>query len=73
VGRDQPPTLNTPLRDGKGTLYEGGTRVPLMWAWAGKIKPGSLSEAIVGPIDVYPTVIDLLGIAKPRSRRSLTA
>ena len=66
---DQPPTLNTPLRDGKGTLYEGGTRVPLMWAWAGKIKPATLSDAIVGPIDVYPTVIDLLGIAKPEAQK----
>ncbi len=62
---DQPPTMNTPLRDGKGTLYEGGTRVPLMWAWAGEIKTGTTSDAVVGPIDVYPTVIDLLGIKKP--------
>ena len=62
---DQPPTMNTPLRDGKGTLYEGGTRVPMMWAWAGRINPASSSETVVGPIDVYPTVIDLLGIAKP--------
>ena len=62
---NQPPTMNTPLRDGKGTLYEGGTRVPLMWSWAGRIEPGSTSEAVVGPIDVYPTVLDLLGIAKP--------
>lgn len=62
---DQPPTKNTPLRDGKGTLYEGGTRVPLMWAWAGKIPPGSTSDAIVGPIDFYPTLLDLLGLAKP--------
>jgi arylsulfatase A-like enzyme len=61
----QPPTMNTPLRDGKGTLYEGGTRVPMMWSWAGKIAPGSTSEAVVGPIDVYPTIIDLLGITKP--------
>ncbi|WP_395737205.1 sulfatase [Prosthecobacter sp.] len=65
---NQPPTMNTPLRDGKGTLYEGGTRVPMMWAWAGKIKPASTSEAVVGPIDVYPTVIDLLGIAKPEQQ-----
>ena len=61
----QPPTMNTPLRDGKGTLYEGGTRVPLMWSWAGRIAPGGTSDAVVGPIDVYPTVIDLLGLAKP--------
>ena len=65
---NQPPTMNTPLRDGKGTLYEGGTRVPLMWSWAGKIKPGTNSDAIVGPIDVYPTVIDLLGIARPEQQ-----
>lgn len=65
----QPPTMNTPLRDGKGTLYEGGTRVPLMWAWAGNIQPGSLSDAIVGPIDVYPTVIDLLDIPKPEQQK----
>ncbi len=39
-----------------------------MWAWAGKIEPASTSEAIVGPIDVYPTVIDLLGIAKPEQQ-----
>ena len=64
----QPPTNNAPLRDGKGTLYEGGIRVPLMCAWAGKIEPGSTSEAIVGPIDVYPTVLDLLGIAKPEKQ-----
>ncbi len=62
---DQPPTMNTPLRDGKGTLYEGGTRVPLMWAWAGKIQPQSTSDAIVGPIDFYPTLLELLDIAKP--------
>lgn len=45
------PKKQIPVIDGKGTLYEGGIRVPLMWAWAGKIAPGSISEAIVGPID----------------------
>ena len=66
---NQPPTMNTPLRDGKGTLYEGGTRVPLMWAWTGRIKPGSTSDAVVGPIDVYPTLIDLIGVPKPAQQR----
>lgn len=60
----QPPTINTPLRDGKGTLYEGGTRVPLMWSWPGHIKPATTSDEVVGHIDLYPTVLDLLGIAK---------
>lgn len=66
---DRPPTKNAPLRDGKGTLYEGGTRVPLLWAWAGKIKPGSTSDAVVGPIDVYPTLLNLLDIAKPSQQQ----
>ena len=66
---DQPPTRNTPLRDGKGTLYEGGTRVPLLWAWPGRIAPGSTSDAVVGPIDVYPTLLDLLGLEPPPAQR----
>ncbi|MGE3779288.1 MAG: sulfatase, partial [Pirellulaceae bacterium] len=65
----QPPTQNTPLRDGKGTLYEGGTRVPLMWAWAGHIAPSTTSDAVVGPIDIYPTLLDLLAIAPPQEQQ----
>jgi arylsulfatase A-like enzyme len=65
----QPPTNNAPLRDGKGTLYEGGTRVPLMWSWAGHIPASSTSEAVVGPIDIYPTLLDLLAIQKPDDQK----
>ena len=66
---NQPPTINTPLRDGKGTLYEGGTRVPLLWSWAGHIKPGTVSDAIVGHIDLYPTVLDLAGLPRPAQQK----
>lgn len=66
---DQSPTMNTPLRDGKGTLYEGGTRVPLMWAWAGHIPPGTTSDAVVGHVDLYPTLLDLLGLPLPTSQK----
>ena len=66
---DQPPTINTPLRDGKGTLYEGGTRVPLMWAWAGHIKPGTTSDAVVGHIDLYPTLLELTGTPRPAQQK----
>ncbi|MFM8708758.1 MAG: sulfatase-like hydrolase/transferase, partial [Planctomycetia bacterium] len=52
---DKPPTSNTPLRDGKGRLYEGGVRVPLMVRWPGRIAPASTSDAIVGCQDFYPT------------------
>jgi arylsulfatase A-like enzyme len=65
----QPPTVNTPLRDGKGTLYEGGTRVPLMWSWSGRIQPGTTSDAVVGHIDLYPTLLDLLGLPRPAEQK----
>ena len=52
-------TSNVPLRAGKGTLYEGGIRVPLIVRWPGKIAPASKSEAIVSCIDFYPTFSEL--------------
>jgi arylsulfatase A-like enzyme len=66
---DQGPTKNTPLRDGKGTLYEGGTRVPLMWRWPAKVKASTTSDAVVGHIDVYPTLLELAGVEKPKEQR----
>lgn len=66
---DRPPTNNAPLRDGKGTLYEGGTRVPMMWAWAGRIKPNTTSNAVVGHIDIYPTVLELVGADLPQRQK----
>jgi len=62
----EPPTNNAPLREGKGRIYEGGQRVPLMVRWPGRIQPATTSNAVVGPIDLYPTVLDALGIAKPK-------
>ncbi len=62
---DQPPTNNYPLREGKGRIYEGGQRVPLMVRWPGQIEPGSISDSIVGPIDLYPTILDAAGVVKP--------
>lgn len=66
---DRAPTDNSPLREGKGTLYEGGTRVPMIWSWGDRIQPGSVNEdSIVGHIDLYPTVLDLAGVAKPEKQ-----
>lgn len=59
-----PPTNNHPLRSGKGMLYEGGIRVPLIVAWPGVIPAGRTSSEVVSSIDYYPTLIDLAGVAK---------
>jgi arylsulfatase A-like enzyme len=66
---NQPPTNNAPLRDGKGTLYEGGCRVPLMWSWPGRIKGGTVSDAVVGHVDLYPTLLDLIGLPFPAQQK----
>lgn len=62
---DRPPTNNSPLRDGKGRMYEGGVRVPLMVRWPGVVKEGTASREVVAAIDVYPTLLDMLGLPKP--------
>lgn len=51
---------NLPFRGAKGWNYEGGLRVPLIVHWPGKIRPGSLSDAIVTGTDYYPTLLDML-------------
>ncbi len=66
---NKPPTSNTPLRDGKGKMYEGGTRVPLMVRWPGKIAPATTSKAIVGCIDIYPTIMELAGLPQPPQQK----
>ena len=56
------PTSGLPLRAGKAWLYEGGIRVPLIIRFPGKIKAGTkISEPVVGT-DLYPTILDLLGL-----------
>ncbi len=55
---DIPVTSNAPLRSGKASNYEGGTRVPLMVAWPGKIAPGATSDALFQSTDFFPTLLE---------------
>lgn len=57
----------SPLREGKGWLYEGGIRVPMMISWQGKIQPGRESDQPVATIDILPTVLDLLSVQQDKS------
>ena len=65
AGREY-PTNNAPLREGKGRVYEGGQRVPLMVRWPGRIKPGTTSDEVVAAIDLYPTLLEALDLPKPK-------
>ena len=54
-----------PLRGLKGSLYEGGIRVPLIVRWPGQVKAGSVSDLVTGLEDWVPTLIDIVGARKP--------
>lgn len=60
-GPNTPATINSPLREGKGYLYEGGIRVPLLAKWPGIAKPGSSTDTPACSIDLLPTILDLCG------------
>lgn len=57
-----------PLRDGKGTTWEGGVRVPAIFRWPGKIPAGRRTDAVAGNIDILPTVARLAGTTAPKDR-----
>jgi arylsulfatase A len=63
-GQKKPVTSNLPLRAGKGHVYEGGIRVPLIVRWPGVVKPGSVCDAPVSSVDYFPTMVELAG-ARP--------
>ncbi|MHC4812023.1 MAG: sulfatase family protein [Planctomycetota bacterium] len=57
-----------PLREGKGSTYEGGLRVPCIMRWPGKVKAGRASDAILASIDLMPTLATLAGYELPDDR-----
>ena len=50
-----------PLRAGKGSYYEGGIKVPMIFSWPEKIKAGSTSNERISNIDFYPTIKSIIG------------
>jgi arylsulfatase A-like enzyme len=58
-------TSMEPLRGGKGMLYEGGIRVPLIVRWLAVVKPGRRCAEPVISIDFYPTLLEVTEAAKP--------
>lgn len=61
------PTSNVPLRAGKGWLYEGGIREPMIIKWPGMVRPGSICNEPVTSTDFYPTMLEMAGLPlKPK-------
>lgn len=58
-------TDNTPLRSGKGSLYEGGTRDPFIVRWPRVVSPGSSCDVPTIHVDVYPTLLEATEAPRP--------
>lgn len=56
------------LREGKGSTYDGGQRVPCMMAWKGKIPSGLVSGSLSSAIDILPTIVEASGAKMPKRR-----
>ncbi len=65
-GPHTPATDNHPLRAGKGYLYEGGIREPLIVRWPGVTEPESVCREPVISVDYLPTIMEMAGIGPPR-------
>ncbi|KGQ69634.1 sulfatase [Chelonobacter oris] len=56
------PTTNKPLCEGKGWMYEGGTREPLIVRWPGHVAANSIIETPITSTDFYPTLLECAGL-----------
>jgi arylsulfatase A-like enzyme len=61
-------TDNTPLRSGKGSLYEGGTRVPFIVRWPGQVHAGAVFDTPAIHVDIYPTLVAIAGGKMPTTQ-----
>ena len=64
-------THNLPLREGKGSVYEGGIRVPMIVAWGDKLTQGTKQSVPVMAEDLYPTFLDMAGIKAYESAQTI--
>ncbi|MEO6246078.1 MAG: sulfatase-like hydrolase/transferase [Opitutaceae bacterium] len=60
---------NTPLRGAKGSVYEGGFRVPFLMSWPGRLAAGTVEDRPVSSVDVFATSLALAGVPLPTDRK----
>jgi arylsulfatase A-like enzyme len=56
---------NGPLREGKSSVFEGGLRVPFIARWPGRISAGTVSDAFLTSLEIFPTLLKLVGAPRP--------
>lgn len=56
------------LREGKGTSFEGGQRVPCLMLWKGVVSPGTVNNHLVAGMDILPTVAEIAGASLPEKK-----
>jgi arylsulfatase A-like enzyme len=63
------PTCNAPLSEGKGWMYEGGTREPMIVCWPGQVPADSFCDVPVTSVDFFPTFCEVAGLDVPPQAR----
>jgi len=63
------PTCNAPAKEGKGWIYDGGTRVPSFVVWKDHIRAGSSCDAPTTTPDYFPTYLELAGVKNPEDNK----
>lgn len=64
-------TNNKPLREGKGSVYEGGIREPMIVKWPGVVKPGSVTKTPIIIEDFFPSILEMAGDKNARFEQSI--
>jgi len=59
------PTSNLPLRAGKGWMYEGGIREPMIVRWPSETKPNGVCDQVVTSVDFVPTILEMANLSVP--------
>lgn len=60
--------MATPLREGKGTAWEGGVRVPCVMKWAGEIEANTTSDEFMTTLDILPTIAAITNSTLPKNK-----
>lgn len=67
----EPHTQNLPLKSGKGSVYEGGIREPMLVKWPGVVNPSSVTKQPVIIEDFFPTILQMAGVVKYKTIQTI--